>query len=140
MNTVIFVGIAAMAAISFGAKPVGYLARIGAAPLRFQTPCAGPDMTVELPPLKMSEPAPALREVTTNEIAAVEAPVDTTAALVVSSPAATVEPAFTPQMLLQFFNQNSTNYETSVFVPYNFNPPVAPTIPAPPSRATYTKK
>ena len=140
MNTVIFVGIAAMAAISFGAKPVGYLARIGPAPLRFQTPCAGPEMSVELPPLKMSEPAPALREVTTNEIASVETAVDIAPPLVVSSPATPIEPAFTPQMLLPFFTRYSTNAETSVMFPYHFTPPVAPTIPAPPSKATYTKQ
>ena len=140
MNTVIFVGMAAMAAISFGAKPVGYLARIGPAPLRFQTPCAGPEMSVELPPLKMSEPAPALREVTTNEITFVDAPVDNTPALIVSSPATPIEPAFTPQMLLPFFTRYTTNSEASVMFPYHFSPPVAPVIPAPPSKATYTKK
>lgn len=139
MNALIFVGVAAVAAMSFGGKPVGYLARIGPAPLRFQAPPKGPDHTVALPPLKMTEPAPELREVTTNEIAIVETPVAPT-----PPPAqpiiAPTEPAFTPQMLLQFFNQNSTNYETSVFVPYQFNPPVTPLIPAPPSKATYTKQ
>ena len=141
MNTICMIGMVAVAAISSGSQPVGYLAKIGPAPLRFQSTPKGPDVTVILPPLKMSEPPAQLREVTTNLIATVETPVETTSVpVVVSSPQVAVEPAFTPQMLLQFFNRNSTNYDTSLLLPYQFNPPVAPIIPAPPSKATYTKK
>lgn len=135
-------GVVAVAAISFGSKPVGYLAKIGPAPLRFQSPPKGPEVTVILPPLKMTEPPAELREVTTNDIAVVEAPVQPAPPpppVVVQQPVVT-EPAFTPQMLLQFFNRNSTNYDTSLVVPYQFTPPVAPIIPAPPSKATYTKQ
>ena len=139
MNSLIFVGVAAFAAITFGGKPCGYLARIGPAPLRFQAPPKGPDYTVALPPLKMSEPPPELREVTTNETATLQQPVAITPPP--AQPAVVpTEPAFTPQMLLQFFHQNSTNYDASVIVPYQFNPPSAPIIPAPPSKATYTKQ
>jgi hypothetical protein len=140
MNTIFVIGFAAVAAISFGSEPVGYLAKIGPAPLRFQTPPKGPEVTVMLPPLKMSEPPAELREVTTNEIAAVETTVEPAPPVVVTSPPVATEPAFTPQMLLQFFNRNSTNYDTSLVLPYQFTPPVAPIIPAPPSKATYTKK
>ena len=141
MKTICLVGVVAAAAISFGSEPVGYLAKIGPAPLRFQSAPKGPEVTVILPPLKMSEPPAELREVTTNLIATVEAPVEPTPApVVVSSPPIAVEPAFTPQMLLQFFNRSSTNYDTGLLLPYQFTPPVAPIIPAPPSKATYTKK
>jgi hypothetical protein len=140
MNTVFFIGIAAMAAISFGAKPVGYLARIGPAPLRFQSPCKGMEMTVALPPLVMSDP-PATNQVTTiNETEIVEAPAQPAPTAVVAPPPAVVEPAFTPQMLLQFFNRNGTNQEPTVIMPYQFTPPATPVIPAPPSKATYTKQ
>jgi hypothetical protein len=141
MNMICMIGMAAVAAISFGSQPVGYLAKIGPAPLRFQAAPKGPEVTVILPPLKMSEPPAELRDVTTNLIATLEAPVEPTPApVVVSSPQVAVEPAFTPQMLLQFFNRSSTNHDTSLLLPYQFNPPVAPIIPAPPSKATYTKK
>jgi len=142
MNIIGCIGFAALAAISFGAKPVGYLARIGPAPLRFQAPAKGPDQMVALPPLVMSDPPPATHEVMTNESVTVEAPVQPTPPpLVVTSPPPRVEPEFTPQMLLPFFNRNGTNQEPSVFVPFQFSPPVmTPAIPAPPSKATYTKQ
>src|SRR5687767_4565350 len=98
MNILSLVGIAAVAGISFGAKPVGYLPRIGPAPLRFQAPCKGPEMSVELPPLKMTEPAAKLREMTTTEIAVVEATAPSAPLQAASPPPAPVEPVFTPQM------------------------------------------
>src|SRR5262245_23085222 len=133
MNTVIFVGIAAMAAISFGAKPVGYLARIGPAPLRFQSPCKGMEMTVTLPPLVMSDPPATNTVTTTNETVIVEAPAQPAPTPVAGPAPVIVEPAFTPQMLLQFFNRNGTNQEPAVIMPYQFNPPAMPVIPAAPS-------
>jgi hypothetical protein len=146
MNTVCFVGIAAMAAISFGAKPagIGYLPAIGPAPLRFQSPCKGMEMTVMLPPLVMSDPASATNQVTmtTNETEIVEAPAQPTTPLVVAAqPPVVVEPAFTPQMLLQFFrSSNGTNQTPGFLMPFQFIPPATPVIPAPPSTATYTKQ
>jgi hypothetical protein len=139
MNMMSCIGFAALAAISFGAKPVGYLARIGPAPLRFQAPCKGPEMTVNLPPLAMSDP-PATSEVKTNETIIVEAPVQPALPLVVVASPTPVETAFTPQMLLQFFNRNGTNQEPNVIMPYQFSPPATAVIPAPPSKATYTKQ
>src|SRR5438105_5903916 len=120
MNAVFLVGIGAMAAISFGAKPVGYLARIGPAPLRFQSPCKGMEMTVALPPLVMSDPPATNQVTTTNEQVIVEAPVQPAQPLVVAPPPVAAEPAFTPQMLLQFFNRNGTNQEPTVVMPYQF--------------------
>src|ERR1044072_3774000 len=105
MKTICMIGMVAVAAISFGSEPIGYLAKIGPAPLRFQSAPKGPDVTVILPPVKMSEP-----------------------------PA--VKPAVPPKMLLHFLNRTSTNHDTSLLLPYQFNPPVAPIIPAPPSKAT----
>src|ERR1044071_5589979 len=75
MKMIFMIGIGAVAAISFGSEPIGYLAKIGPAPLRFQSAPKGPEVTVILPPLKMSEPPAELREVTTNLIATVETPV-----------------------------------------------------------------
>jgi len=142
MKTLSLIGLAAAGVIAFGGNPPGYLSRIGPAPLRFQPPPKGPEVTVILPPLAMSDPPAPAHEVITNETVTVEAP-EQPAPTVVSSPAVVVEPAFTPQMLLQFFNRNgtnATNLEPSVFVPYQFTPPSMPVIPAPPSKATYTKQ
>src|SRR3954471_7114508 len=115
------IGFAALAAISFGANPVGYLAKIGPAPLRFQAPAKGPEATVALPPLAKSDPPPAPHdEVITNETATIEAPAQPPQSVVVEAAPAPkpVEPAFTPQMLLQFFNHNATNQEPSVITPF----------------------
>jgi hypothetical protein len=141
MNLIGCLGFTALAAISFGAKPVGYLARIGPAPLRFQAPAKAPDVTVALPPLVMCDPPPEKHEVTTTEPVTVETPEPAPTPIVVASPAARVEPEFTPQMLMQFFHRTGTNNEPSVVMPFQFIPPAAePIIPAPPSKATYTKK
>jgi hypothetical protein len=141
MNVIGCLGLTALAAISFGAKPVGYLARIGPAPLRFQAPAKGLDVTVALPPLVMCDPPPEKHEVTTIEPVTVETPDPAPKPIVVASPAPRVEPEFTPQMLLQFFHHNGTNNEPNVVMPFQFIPPAAePVIPAPPSKATYTKK
>jgi hypothetical protein len=139
MNITIMIGMTALAAISFGGKPIGYLARIGPAPLRYQPPAKGPEVTVALPPLAMSDPPAPAHEVITNETATVEAPVQAAPAPS-PAPAPVAEPAFTPQMLLQYFNRTGTNQEPSLVVPYQFTPPSAPVIPAPPSKATYTKQ
>jgi hypothetical protein len=142
------IGCAALTAIAFGGDHSGYLPRIGPAPLRFQPPSKGPEITVTLPPLVMSDPPtpPSEHEVIiTNDSVTVEEAPETSSA---SSPpppqpAVVVEPAFTPQMLLQFFNHRGTNAhgsESSVILPYQFLPPSNATIPPPPSKATYTKQ
>jgi translation initiation factor IF-2 len=134
------IGTAALAAISFGGKPIGYLARIGPAPLRYQAPAKGPEVTVMLPPLVMSDPPAPPHEVTTNETVTVEAPVQPAPAPAPAPAPVVAEPAFTPQMLLPYFKSNGTNQEPAVILPYQFTPPAAPVIPAPPSKATYTKQ
>ena len=143
MKMMNIIGLTAAVAMSFGGNPTGYLARIGPAPLRFAPPAKGPEVTVNLPPLAMSDPPAPAHEVTTNETVTVEAPPQTVATTSpLPPPAVVVEPAFTPQMLLQFFNRNATNaisQEPPVVVPYQFTPPSTPVIPAPPSKATYTK-
>lgn len=131
------IGLTALTAMSFGGNPNGYLTRVGPAPLRFQAPPKGPEVTVALPPLAMSDPPAPAHEVTTNETVIVEAPKQ--APTPPPQPVAVAEPAFTPQMLLQFFNRSGTNQEPSVIVPYQFTPPSTPVIPAPPSKATYQK-
>src|SRR5829696_4791466 len=125
MKTLSLIGLAAAGVIAFGGNPPGYLSRIGPAPLRFQPPAKGPEVTVILPPLAMSDPPALAHEVITNETVTVEAP---------------EQPA---PMVVQFFNRNgtnATNLEPSVFVPYQFTPPSMPVIPAPPSKATYKKQ
>jgi hypothetical protein len=142
------IGCAALAAIAFGGDHSGYLARIGPAPLRFQPPSKGPEVTVILPPLAMSDPpAPGAEHevIITNDTVTIEEAPETTSAASPppKQPAVVVEPAFTPQMLLQYFNHRATNAndnESSVILPYQFLPPSNPTIPAPPSKATYTKQ
>ena len=98
-----------------------------------------------LPPLAMKDPEPA-------PIENLKSPVETNAPPIVEMPTpgpvapmptmtAPMEPILTPQMFLQFFNdKNGTNRDYNVVLPYQFTPPTAPTIPAPPSRATYTVK
>jgi len=137
-------GLAAVAAIWLGGKPAGsYLPKIGPAPLRFQAPGKGPDISALLPPLAMSDPAP-LEEfigppASTNAPVAIEPLADPAPApqepRVTAQPS---EPLLSPQMLMQFFNRDATNHNVNVLVPYQFNPPPA-NIPAPPSRATYNK-
>jgi hypothetical protein len=140
------IGCAALAAIAFGGDHSGYLPRIGPAPLRFQPPSKGPEITVTLPPLAMSDPPappPEHEVIITNDTVTVEEAPETEPAPTTQQPAVVVEPAFTPQMLLQFFNRKGTNAngnESSVILPYQFLPPSNPTIPAPPSKATYTKQ
>jgi hypothetical protein len=140
------IGSAALAAIAFGGDHSGYLPRIGPAPLRFQPPSKGPEVTVTLPPLVMSDPPapPSEHEVIiTNDTVTVEEAPETTPTPPPQQPAVVVEPAFTPQMLLQYFNHrgaNTNGNESSVILPYQFFPPANPTIPAPPSKATYTKQ
>ena len=136
------VGLAAAAVIWMGGKPSsGYLARIGPAPLRFQPPPKGPDVTAALPPLAMSDPKPV--EEFLGPPAPTNAPV-AVATVVEPAPApapvavAPAEPIFSPQMLIQYFNSDGTNQNMNVLVPYQFTPPPAG-IPAPPSRATYIK-
>src|SRR5437870_13788206 len=115
MNIIGCLGLVAIVTISFGAKPVGYLARSGPAPLRFQAPAKNPEMIVGLPPLVMCDPPAATpHEPMTNETTTIEAPVPSpTTPLVVAPPSARVEPEFTPQALLQFFNRNGSNHEPS---------------------------
>lgn len=140
------IGCTALAAIAFGGDHSGYLARIGPAPLRFQPPSKGPEVTVTLPPLVMSDPPAPPSEpavIITNDTVTVEEPSETAPTPLPQQPAVVVEPAFTPQMLLQYFNHKGTNgngNESSVILPYQFLPPLNPTIPAPPSKATYTKQ
>jgi hypothetical protein len=142
MNIIGSIGFAVLAAISFGAKPPGYLPRIGPAPLRFQPPAKSPELTVALPPLVMCDPPPEKHEVMTNDAVTVEAPVQTPPPPVVVGPAPVrAQPDFTPQMLMPFFTNHGTNQAPQMMVPFEFIPPAAtPTIPAPPSKATYTKK
>ena len=143
MKIMNIIGLTAAVAMSFGGNPTGYLARIGPAPLRFAAPSKGPEITVNLPPLVMSDPPAPVHEVTTNETVTVEAPPQQVATTSPApEPTVVMEPAFTPQMLLQFFNRNganATNREPAVVVPYEFTPPGSAVIPAPPSKATYTK-
>ena len=143
MKIMSIIGLTAAVAMSFGGNPAGYLPRIGPAPLRFAAPSKGPEITVSLPPLVMSDPPAPAHEVTTNDIVTVEAPPQAVATISPpAQPAVVVEPAFTPQMLLQFFNRNSanaTNQEPASVMPYEFTPPGSAVIPAPPSKATYTK-
>src|SRR5205809_1317897 len=147
MNMMSCIGFTALAAIAFGGDHSGYLPRVGPAPLRFQPPSKGLELTVALPPLAMSDPpAPAHEVIITNETLTIEEPPETapTALPQQQQPAVVPEPAFTPQMLLQFFNHKGTNgngsgNESSVILPYQFLPPTTPSIPAPPSKATYTK-
>ena len=141
------IGCAALTAIAFGGDHSGYLPRIGPAPLRFQPPSKGPEITVTLPPLVMSDPPapPSDREViiTNDTVTVEEAPETALPPPPPQQPTVVVEPAFTPQMLLQYFNQRGTNAhggESSVILPYQFLPPSNPTIPPPPSKATYTKQ
>jgi hypothetical protein len=138
------VGLTAMAVIWMGAKPAGYLARIGPAPLRFQAPSRAQEALVALPPLAMSDPPPA-----PEEIYGPPPPMEGVVTEAVVEPAPVATPVFqapqegatlSPQMLIQFFNRDGTNQDFTVVAPYQFNPPPATTIPAPPSRATYTKK
>jgi hypothetical protein len=135
-------GLTALAAVWMGAKPTGYLARIGPAPLRFQAPAKGIDQSVVLPPLAMKDPEPAPELIgpppPTNVVSTVEpqpAPTPAPAPAPVET-----QPTFTPQMLLRFFNGSGTNQEFNGLVPYQFSPPPTTSIPAPPSKAVYTTK
>src|SRR5690349_18737721 len=120
MKIMSIIGLTVAVAMSFGGNPTGYLPRIGPAPLRFAAPSKGPDITVNLPPLVMSDPPAPAHEVTTNETVTVEAPPQSVATTSPPpQPPVVVEPAFTPQMLLQFFNRNgstSTNQEPHAVV------------------------
>jgi hypothetical protein len=148
MNITYFVGMTAIATIWFGAKPaVGYLAHAGPAPLRFQEPVRGLDVTVALPPLAMKDPEPELEffgpPIPTEEPPpATVVAVSSTNAAPKTAVAVPVDPManLSPQMLVQYFNGNGTNRDYNVILPYQFTPPPAPNIPAPPSRATYEKK
>lgn len=136
-------GLTAAAVIWLGGKPSpGYLAKVGPAPLRFKAPAKGPEATVALPPLVMTDPPPPPPEEygppppTNAPVAVVEtvappepAPVQTVA----------LPPVLSPQLLIPFFNRSGTNQDVGVVVPYQFSPPAA-TIPAPPSRAVYSTK
>jgi hypothetical protein len=119
---------------------------VGPAPLRFQAPPKAPEEMMPLPPLAMKDPEPPPPEVfgPPAPLDDAPAPVAETApeqtAVVVPQ---TVDPmsALTPQMFIQFFNdRKGTNQDYNIVVPYQFNPPPATTIPAPPSRATYRKQ
>ena len=145
MNIGICVGLTAAAVIWMGPAPsVGYLKRVGPAPLRFLPPPKAPsEMAPLLPPLAMKDPEPPPAEffgppIDMNALPVVETPAP---APVVTTPTVPMEPVFTPQMFLQYFNdRNGTNRDFNVVVPYQFTPPQAPNIPAPPSRATYILK
>ena len=147
MNIALCVGLAATAVIWMGATPgVGYLQRVGPAPLRFQPPPKPLSELGPLPPLAMKDPEPPPPEIlgppmVTNAPPAV---VETKVTPAVVAPMAPVEPVFTPQMFVQFFNDrngtNGPNHDYSVVVPYQFIPPPATSIPAPPSSAIYILK
>jgi hypothetical protein len=143
MNISYCLGLAATVAIWMGPKPaVGYLARLGPAPLRFQPPPKGPSEFGPLPPLAMTDPEPPL-EVLGPPPPAERPPVVETIASgqPVPAPVTQVEPVLSPQMFLQFFNdKNGTNRDFNVVLPYQFTPPPANNIPPPPSRATYIVK
>jgi hypothetical protein len=148
MNMNCLLGIVAAAAVWLGPKPaIGYLTRVGPAPLRFQAPPPPADQMVPLPPLAMKDPEPEpefFGPLTPEDwkppvVEAVQAPPP----MVVAPQLAATDPAagFSPQMLIQFFNgRKGTNQDYNIVVPYQFNPPPATTIPAPPSRATYIKQ
>lgn len=151
MNMSCLLGIVATAAVWLGPTPaIGYLARVGPAPLRFQAPPKAPEEIVPLPPLAMKDPDPEPPQMFGPPPPPVdwEAPSEETihaqpqvvvAPQVVPVP---IDPAatLTPQMFLQFFNEHrGTNGDFSISVPYQFSPPPVMTIPPPPSRATYTK-
>jgi hypothetical protein len=146
MSIAHLVGLTAIATIWLGAKPtVGYLARVGPAPLRFQPPPKAAEVTVALPPLAMKDPEPVIEYY--GPPAPLEEPIVTT--VTSSTNAAPVQPqvaapdvsALSPQMLIQYFNDRSrSNQDYSVLLPFNFSPPPAATIPPPPSKATYQSK
>jgi hypothetical protein len=136
-------GLAVTVAVCAGPKPVGYLARLGPAPLRFQPPPKGLSEIGPLPPLAMTDPDPPIEFVGPPPPAEPAPVVETTTAPAqpAPGPVVQVEPVFTPQMFLQFFNdKNGTNRDFNLVVPYQFMPPPATTIPAPPSRAIYNLK
>lgn len=143
MNIGICIGLTAAAVIWMGPAPgVGYLRRVGPAPLRFQPPPKPMSEIGPLPPLAMTDPEPPPPEILGPPIETNAPPVvEATAPAPVVTPVVPVEPVFTPQMFVQFFNgQNGTNRDFNVVVPYQFIPPPVTTIPAPPSRATYILK
>jgi len=149
MNIVLCVGLAATAVIWMGpTHGVGYLKRVGPAPLRFQPAPKPLSELGPLPPLAMKDPEPPAPEFFGPPMSATNAPpvVETTVTPAVVTPMAPVEPLFTPQMFVQFFNDrngngtNGPNQDYSVVVPYQFVPPPATSIPAPPSSATYILK
>lgn len=136
-------GLAAVAAIWMGGKPsIGYLAKVGPAPLRFKAPAKMPEEILPLPPLAMEEPpAPPPEEMgpppppVMPVVAAEPEPEPPPQQPVVQPP-----PILSPQMLVPFFSRVGTNDVTAI-VPYQFSPPSGPSsIPAPPSKATYTTK
>lgn len=136
------VGLTAVAVIWMSGKPnAGYLATIGPAPLRFNIPARGQDVTVILPPLAMKDPEPEVEfygpPVPSTPLAPVTAAAP--AAMPVIAPPTDPMTTFTPQMLIQFFSGDATNHDYNVVMPVPFSPPPA-SIPAPPSRATYTKQ
>jgi hypothetical protein len=135
------IGIAALAVVWMNGKPtVGYLARVGPAPLRFQTPARPEDVTVVLPPLAMRDPEPVLEFLGPPMPETPLAPMVLEAASEPALPPPTQgTQVLTPQMLIQFFSGDSTNHDYNVVAPIPFSPPPA-NISAPPSRATYTKQ
>jgi hypothetical protein len=149
MNLNCCLGIVAAAAVWMGPRPaIGYLTRVGPAPLRFHAPPKAPEEMMPLPPLAMKDPEPEPEvygppppaDWTPPPTPVVQAQAQPT---VVAPQMAPTDPTagLTPQMLIQFFNdRKGSNQDYNVVVPYQFNPPPATSIPAPPSRATYIKQ
>jgi hypothetical protein len=148
MSMNLCLGLAMSAMISMGPRPaVGYLAKLGAAPMRFQAPPRAPEELAPLPPLAMTNPPPPPPEdfgppaPPENTATVVEAVTPAPAPVAQAAPTAENGMGLTPQMLIQFFNEKrGTNQDFNVVVPYQFTPPPSASIPAPPSRATYTVK
>ncbi len=141
MNITICVGCTAVAVMWMGAKPGGYLGKVGPAPLRFQAPSRGQDALVALPPLAMSDPPPEPEEYYGPPLPPDGMIVTEASSEPAPEPVAVpVDPManLSPQMLIQFFS--GTNQDYTVVAPYQFSPPPAPNIPPPPSKATYSTK
>ena len=123
---------------------VGYLARVGPAPLRFRAVSARLNPTTVLPPLKMNDDvtnAPAAIPIQTTEPEPAppasnelvfQGPEPLATVITNELPAAEIPSG--PQLLLRYFG-HSTNYDGSISTSVEFTPPSPP--PPRGSTATY---
>jgi hypothetical protein len=141
-----------------GTEPLGYLAAIGPAPLRFRAPLM-PTTRVFVPPMpappvppEPSKPVPVSLEVVPQPAAASSPSFSTsgpTPTAITPQPATIVnevssggtqptqaEEVVSPQMLLRYFSKSTNGVSTSVIAPLNFTPPRP--VEQPSSKATYS--